>query len=58
MAAIEPAVRAAVKDIGYEQDKSTMRILSFKIICMNNLLILRWELIRVVTKMKAPEIKA
>ena len=33
---IEPAVRAAVKDIGYEQENSITRILSFKGIYMSN----------------------
>ena len=57
MAEIEPAVRAAVSDIGYEQNRFTMPILNFRIIYMSNRVILPWVLTQVITKMRAPVIR-
>ena len=57
MAEIEPAVRAAVKDIGYEQERFITLISNFKITFMNNRAISRWVLIQVIIKMKALAIR-
>jgi S-adenosylmethionine synthetase len=58
MAEIEPAVRAAVKDIGYEQDASFITPISnFKTTFMNNRPISRWVLIQAIIKMKALAIR-
>ena len=46
MAAIEPAVRAAIKTLAMSRINSITLILSFKIIYMSNLLISRWGLIQ------------